>query len=89
MLSFPQQELQELQKLSQLSLEEVPDWQLGDIVISLETAARQAKEKKISYHRELEILLIHGFLHLLGYDHEISLKEERRMKRLERALLTR
>lgn len=68
---------------------QMPEWQLGDIIISLETAKRQAAEKKISYFLELEILLIHGLLHLLGYDHEISPKEEQRMKRLERKLLTR
>jgi len=62
---------------------------LGDIVISLEKAKAQAKEKKITYYKELEILLIHGLLHLLGYDHEKTEKEARRMRRLERALLTR
>ncbi|MFH1466465.1 MAG: rRNA maturation RNase YbeY [Pseudomonadota bacterium] len=42
---------------------------LGDIVISLETAARQAAEHGHSTAREIQVLLIHGFLHLLGYDH--------------------
>jgi len=43
---------------------------LGDIVISVETAARQAKELKVSLAEELLRLFIHGFLHLLGFDHQ-------------------
>ncbi|MGL5514018.1 MAG: rRNA maturation RNase YbeY [Sporomusa sp.] len=43
---------------------------LGDIIISLETTARQAKEFSHSLERELAYLTIHGMLHLLGYDHE-------------------
>jgi rRNA maturation RNase YbeY len=43
---------------------------LGDVVISLDTAARQAKERNHSLHDECRILLVHGVLHLLGYDHE-------------------
>ena len=43
---------------------------LGDIVISLETTARQAQEFGHSLERELAYLTVHGMLHLLGYDHE-------------------
>jgi probable rRNA maturation factor len=43
---------------------------LGDIVISLETASRQAEEFGHSLERELAYLSVHGMLHLLGYDHE-------------------
>ena len=42
---------------------------LGDIVISLETAARQAEEYNHSLEREVAYLTVHGMLHLLGYDH--------------------
>ena len=42
---------------------------LGDVIISLETTIRQAEERKHSTQRELSILLIHGILHLIGYDH--------------------
>jgi probable rRNA maturation factor len=43
---------------------------LGDVVISLDSAARQAKERNHSLYDECRILLVHGVLHLLGYDHE-------------------
>jgi probable rRNA maturation factor len=54
---------------------------LGDIVVSLPRAAKQAEEYGHSYRRELGFLLVHGLLHLLGYDHEnpadAALMEER------------
>jgi probable rRNA maturation factor len=59
---------------------------LGDVVISLHTAARQATAEERSLDHEVVILLIHGVVHLLGYDHERSRKEARRMYRKERAL---
>ena len=43
---------------------------LGDIVISLEQAQRQAKENKLSLDSEIKQLILHGALHLCGYDHE-------------------
>lgn len=49
---------------------------LGDIVISVETAARQADEREENLHEAIVRLLIHGLLHLLGYDHENVPKEE-------------
>lgn len=57
---------------------------IGDIVISAERARRQAAEAGHTVKRELWLLLIHGILHLLGYDHEASKKEARRMRRRER-----
>jgi rRNA maturation RNase YbeY len=56
---------------------------LGDVVISVETAARQAQRRGHSLREELQILLVHGILHLLGYDHEISRSEAIRMRRKE------
>jgi probable rRNA maturation factor len=60
---------------------------LGDVVISIDQAIRQAREKGVSLEREMETLLVHGILHLLGYDHERSRRDARIMQRLERKLL--
>ena len=43
---------------------------LGDLAISLETASRQARRARRPLSREIETLLAHGLLHLLGFDHE-------------------
>jgi probable rRNA maturation factor len=51
---------------------------LGDVVISLETAARQAREQQRTLWDEVTMLLAHGLLHLLGFDHATR-AEERRM----------
>jgi len=59
---------------------------LGDVVISLETAAQQARALGQSPRERLRTLLIHGVLHLIGYDHERSAAEARRMFARERKL---
>jgi rRNA maturation RNase YbeY len=59
---------------------------LGDVVISVPTARRQARERRHGLRREMAWLMIHGILHLLGYDHEKA-NDARRMRRKERALL--
>lgn len=59
---------------------------LGDIIISVETALRDALSAKIEFEEELDYLMIHGILHLLGYDHEASEAEEKRMKKKEEEL---
>jgi probable rRNA maturation factor len=63
-----------------------PDGLLGDVVISVDTAKRQAAARGATLPREGERLLIHGLLHLLGYDHERSAAEARRMRARERTL---
>jgi probable rRNA maturation factor len=60
---------------------------LGDVVIAVPTAARQAKQGHRSLDEELTVLLVHGILHLCGYDHERSETEARRMHRRERMIL--
>jgi len=45
---------------------------LGDVVISAETAAREGKELGFSFQQRFYFLLVHGILHLFGYDHETS-----------------
>lgn len=59
---------------------------LGDIVISLDTAKRAAKEFDSTFERELALYLAHGMLHLLGHDH-LKPAEARKMEKLERKLL--
>ncbi len=59
---------------------------LGDIVISLPAAARQARAAGEPLIREVDRLLIHGLLHLLGYDHEQGGSQERSMRIAERRL---
>jgi len=59
---------------------------LGDIVISVDTAAREAQKERVSLHSRLQVLLVHAYLHLLGYDHEKSDSEAARMHNKEREL---
>ena len=63
--------------------EEEGEGHLGDILISVPTARRQAAEAGHGVERELKVLLLHGILHCLGYDHETDQGE---MERLERRL---
>ncbi|CAG7907246.1 unnamed protein product, partial [Brassica rapa] len=65
----------------------LPVLMMGDIVISVETAARQAAERGHSLLDEIRILVIHGMLHLLGFDHEISDEAEKEMEEEEELLL--
>ena len=60
--------------------EDADESNLGDIAISLETAARQAEENGLTFDEEVAQLILHGLLHLCGYDHETDNGE---MNRLE------
>jgi rRNA maturation RNase YbeY len=62
---------------------------IGDVAISIPTAARQAGRLGRSLDEELTVLLVHGILHLCGYDHERSERDARRMQRRERWVLRR
>lgn len=64
---FPGEEMEEIEEL-------------GDIYISLERAAVQAVEYEVSLQDEVKRLLIHGILHLVGYDHERSPEDEEIMR---------
>lgn len=64
---------------------EFRDQALGDVVISIPTAERQAAERKVSLDSELRDLLIHGTLHLVGMDHQNS-ADTRQMREMERHL---
>jgi rRNA maturation RNase YbeY len=60
---------------------------LGDVVVSLPTAAREARDLQQSLEERVVYLLLHGILHLLGHDHEGSAAQRRRMEALEREVL--
>ncbi len=66
------------------------DWEesveLGDILISLPKAEEQAKEYGHSLEREISFLAVHGFLHLLGYDHETEVEEKAMFAKQEEVL---
>jgi len=59
---------------------------IGDVIISVEKAAEQAKARRRRLDEEMVTLLIHGIVHLLGYDHERSAKDARVMGRLEKKI---
>jgi probable rRNA maturation factor len=90
-LSFPaDEESPSSAGLSQAGQVEAParGGYLGDVVISADTAISQAKESSYSFEREVSELVIHGVLHLCGYDHETDRGEMNRMElRLRRRLL--
>ncbi len=70
-LSFP---------AAQAEFEKAEGLNLGDVVVSIEQAERQAKEHGLSFENEIAQLILHGLLHLSGYDHETDRGE---MNRLE------
>lgn len=65
----------------------VTPYLLGDVVISLDTASREAEEMGIGMDLRVDELLVHGVLHLVGYDHEKSEAEARRMEEKSEALI--
>lgn len=62
---------------------------LGDLVLSIPTAQRQAEERGYALRDELRVLLVHGLLHLLGYDHELGGEDLQEMADAEARLLGR
>jgi len=83
-LSFPMLEFRDMSPV--ISKEDVgPDGviELGDIIISLETAKRQSEEYGHSFLREVCFLAVHSILHLLGFDHETKADEESMFKKQE------
>ncbi len=60
---------------------------LGDVVISLDTAAREAQDASISVESRFDQLLIHGILHLFGFDHEKTSEQAKAMRIKEEELL--
>lgn len=60
---------------------------LGDIVLNLDRIKKQAIENNVSFKDELRLMLVHGLLHLLGYDHERSERAARMMRKKEKSLI--
>jgi len=60
---------------------------LGDVVISIETAGREALQSEISTEERFAQLLVHGILHLFGFDHEKSEQDARKMEKKSNELL--
>ena len=85
-LSFPVHE--DLRKeLERGTLEDLGHLHLGDIIISGDQTLRQAQEHNIDPYSEFYHLLTHGFLHLLGFDHELSPEEEELMLAKEKVII--
>ena len=68
-------------------LPEIESVMLGDLVISVDTAIRESKEIGESLEHTIERLLIHGVLHLFGYDHEKSASDAEKMEKEEQRLI--
>jgi len=87
-LSFPMLDIEEGQKLDNFDSERELNGELylGDIVVCKEKIYSQAVEFGNSYKRELAYLVVHGYLHLLGFDH-LTKEEEKRMASLTENVL--
>lgn len=87
-LSFSMRESTEDELEIQLELDEMPASEelLGDIIISMDTAKAQSEMYGHSLEREVGFLFIHGFLHLLGYDHQDEMAEKIMLAKQEQIL---
>lgn len=86
-LAFPMITSSDNEDLGSFPIETLSSSMLGDIVISLDTALKEAKDLGESLQDTVDRLLVHGLLHLVGYDHEQSSEEEARMNKEEKRLL--
>ena len=85
-LSFPMFEKEELENKianKEFQTEDI----LGDIIISIEQVKKQAEEYEHSFERELSYMVVHGFYHLMGYDH-IKEEDKEEMRKKEDKILT-
>lgn len=91
-LSFPMLELKSGRLLGKISNSDLTfdqqgtQLQLGDVVICLQRAQQQAKQYQHSFEREVGFLAVHGFLHLLGFDHDTPAREKE-MQKYQRQIL--
>jgi probable rRNA maturation factor len=81
-LSFPMFEKHELEGVNNSAIPEV----LGDIIVSLEKVSTQAKEYEHSFEREFAYMLVHGFYHIMGFDH-MNEADKSEMRAKEEAVL--
>ena len=70
-LSFPMFEKNELDEMVQAGVNDIPET-IGDVIVSIERVEEQAKEYGHSFERELAYMVVHGFYHLMGYDHMVE-----------------
>ena len=89
-LSFPFFEKYEIDEIVSKKQKQLAKETIGDIVISIKKVEEQAKEYGHSFERELSYMLVHGFYHLMGYDHiededkkEMRPKEEKILNKLK------
>ena len=86
-LSFPMFEKEEIEQIQKNQIKTPIAEVLGDIVISVQRVEEQAKEYGHSFQRELAYMLVHGFYHIMGYDH-IKEEEKLQMRKKEEHILT-
>lgn len=84
-LSFPMFEKEELKNILEQNKIKIP-YVIGDIMVSIKKVELQAKQYNHSFERELGYMIVHGFYHLLGYDH-INEKEKSEMRKKEEVIL--
>lgn len=85
-LSFPMFEKYEIDEIVQNKEKQPVKETIGDIVISIQKVEEQAKEYGHSFERELSYMLVHGFCHLMGYDH-IEEEDKKKMRPKEEKIL--
>lgn len=85
-LSFPMFEKEEIIEIIKIGKEFPVQEVLGDIMISVERVKQQAEEYGHSFERELSYMIVHGFYHLMGYDH-MNEEEKKKMREKEEKVL--
>lgn len=85
-LSFPMFEKSEIDEIVKKQIKSPVEETIGDIVISIQRVQEQAVEYGHSFERELSYMLVHGFYHLMGYDH-IEEEDKKRMRPKEEKIL--
>lgn len=86
-LSFPMFEKNEIDEIVKKQEKQVIKETIGDIIISVQKVEEQAKEYGHSFERELSYMLVHGFYHLMGYDH-IEEEDKKVMRPKEEKILS-